>query len=108
MTTKTLLVHEDRSAFGISSRDPTDIHVVFFQPIDDVDGPRNVVCLEIPETRKGLANALKVAIALRARVVFVCDTGEQANTVAIEAALLLPRHRRVDYDRARAGDWTVQ
>src|SRR5215470_14922046 len=81
-----------------------ELHGVFFAPLDDRDGPRACVALQIPEAspeqiRWGLAETAK----RRARLLFVCDTQQQAEDAAALAASKLPLHRRIPYERARAG-----
>jgi hypothetical protein len=48
------------------------------------------------------------ARGLKARVLFICDTHEQAEAMAKRAAALLPEHRRLSLDRAEAGAWALQ
>src|SRR5262245_43092614 len=56
-----------------------ELHAVFFTPKDDACGRRGVVVVQIPETPGQLfVTAMEVATQGRARVVFICDTANQA------------------------------
>jgi len=62
-------------------------HVVFFQPQGDRGGLCNVVTFMIPEsTRQQIRHGLAAARSRRARVIFVCDTADQADAIAKLAA----------------------
>ena len=63
---------------------------------------------QIPEALAQIAPAMAQATALKARVLFLCDTRKQAEEVAALAARGLPAHRRVSLERAEAGAWAVQ
>jgi len=85
-----------------------ELHAVVFQPVADRGGVRNGVAVQIPETPKPqIKTALKCATKAASRVLFVCDTGEQAVTIAAFAAPRLPKHRRVALERAVNGDWNI-
>lgn len=84
----------------------TELHLVFFQPQEDPGGMRPGVALQVPETPPGdVRLALTVANQRRSRVMFVCDTAEQADGMAALAATLMPLHFRVSYERAEMGAW---
>jgi hypothetical protein len=83
-----------------------EVHGVFFQPISDRGGVAPTIMVQIPETpmaavRLGMAYARK----RKARVGFLCDTPEQARDIADRVMRLLPRHKRISYERAAAGAW---
>ncbi len=59
----------------------------------------------IPEAADKLTDALVQAQKLRARLVVVCDTEEQARDAKQAATKLLPDHREVSLGRAEAGAW---
>ena len=81
-------------------------HIVFFAPLNDRGGAANCVAVNIPEAGGRLIRtAMRRARQGRARVLFVCDTVDQAAAIAHRAARLLPRHRRVPYEKAEAGAW---
>jgi hypothetical protein len=85
-----------------------DIHVVFFQPLSDRGGACPCVSVQIPEASQ---HAVKAAMAharqSKARVMFMCDTHDQAVAIANRASALLPNHRRVPYERAEAAAWNL-
>ncbi|MBV8458418.1 MAG: hypothetical protein JO122_17590 [Acetobacteraceae bacterium] len=83
---------------------PGELHVVVFAPCDDDGGIRSCVSVQIPEaSRQRVAAAMQIARREKCRVLFLCDTREQADRVAARAGKLLPDHRRVAYERAQAG-----
>jgi hypothetical protein len=84
----------------------TELHTVFFGPLDDIGGSRPCVGIHIPETpRKQIPVALRLARQHKARVFFLCDTHEQAERIARRAERLLPEYRRISYERAAAGQF---
>lgn len=86
-----------------------ELHVAVFQPNSDPGGAAPVVAISIPENEAFLPSACATATAIgSARVVLVCDTHEQADATAEEAAAMLPKHRRVALDRLETGDWSTQ
>jgi hypothetical protein len=87
-------------AYGID-----EAHGVFFEHRTDRGGLARAVVVQIPEATAGLAEAMAQARRFKARVAFICDTREQADDVARQAAPLLPRHRRVALERAADGGW---
>jgi hypothetical protein len=83
-----------------------ELHVVLFEPDGDRPGTRNVVGVQIPEaSRQQIREAIKQANKRRARVIFFCDTGDQADEMAVKAGEKLPHHHRIAYERAEAGEW---
>jgi hypothetical protein len=83
-----------------------EVHAVFFEPIDDRGGTSKCVAVQIPETPSDkIAGAMAFATRTKARVVFLCDTRDQADAVATLASAALTAHRRVPYERAEAGAW---
>lgn len=97
----TQITMEDPSGAGFS-----DLHLALFQPNADLGGRTAAVAIQIPESGPDDVDvALKFAARSKARVVFVCDTREQANTIAAYAATHLPDHRRFPLERAKDGNW---
>ncbi len=85
-----------------------ELHAVFFQPTKDRGVMTDSIAFNIPETPLAtVATALRQKIANRARIVFVCDTRQQADQIADFAAKMLPHHRRIAYERAEAGGWGI-
>jgi hypothetical protein len=98
---RTLVDPKSCVAYGVGG-----LHLVFFGPADDQNGPAPAVTVQIPECSMSMVNAaMAFARSRRADVCFVCDTLEQANSIAARAVHLLPRHKRVSYERAGAGAW---
>lgn len=91
---------EHLAAFGLA-----EIHGVFFEHRADRGGLARAVVVQIPEAIAALAEAMVQARSFKARVAFLCDTQQQAEEIAEQAAKLLPRHRRVAFERAAAGGW---
>jgi hypothetical protein len=88
------------AAFGVA-----ELHAVFFQPSDDLGGPRDCVAIQIPEaTADELSLALQTANRRKARVMVLCDTAEQAADAA-GLATHLACHLQVSLERAEAGGW---
>src|SRR3954454_22590809 len=82
-----------------------ELHGALFQHRTDRGGPAPAIAIMIPEGRDQLGTALREARRCKARVMFNCDTQEQAEEMAQLAARELPRHRRVSIERAFAGGW---
>jgi len=83
-----------------------ELHVVLFEPANDRGGRSAVVGVQIPEaTRPLIRRGLEEARRRRARLIFLCDTAEQADRIAATAAAALPDHRRIAIERAAAGRW---
>lgn len=83
-----------------------ELHAATFQPEGDRGGPGNCTAIAIPETPKEkIAEAMTASTAFAWRVLFICDTEAQANEVATLAASMLPKHRRISFERAMAGEW---
>lgn len=81
-------------------------HFVAFQPNDDHGGASNVIAVSIPETPpQDIAAALERTVRLQARLIFICDTRQQARQIARIAAANLPTHHRVALERAELGKW---
>lgn len=100
-TWRTLVDREFARSFGCE-----ELHVVLFQPKADAGGGKPCVLIEVPEAPASqIVVALGQAVSMGARVLIVCDTGNQAMEMAKFAGLLLPTHKRVSYERAEAGDW---
>jgi hypothetical protein len=79
------------------------LRAVVLQHKRDSGGGCHVVALQVPEvSRRKIKASLAWARANRARVVFVCDTADQAQQMLEQAARLLPDHRRVALERAAA------
>ena len=98
---RTRIDPEHTAAFG-----EPELHAAAFQHKNDPGGTSHVVALQIPETPGALfVQAMAKANDLKARVLFICDTGEQAEDAAARASKLLPRHCRVAYERVVAGAW---
>jgi hypothetical protein len=57
------------------------------------------------QPRQVVNKALRIARDKRARVGLCCDTQAQAEAMADRATRLLPRHRRISFERAEAGRW---
>ncbi len=81
-------------------------HCVFFRPIDDVGGLNPTVVFQIPESdyvliRSRLAGGRYVGY----RVVFCCDTPQQAAKAARFGCANLPNHERIALERAQGGGW---
>ena len=82
-----------------------NLHAVIFQSCADRGGVSPAVVIMIPEEVDKLTESLKQAHKLRARLLLLCDTEEQA-AVAKQVALdILPDHREVSLSRAEAGAW---
>lgn len=90
------------AAYGL-----TEIHGVFFEHRSDRGGEARAVVVQVPEAIAGLAEAMAAARSFKARVALLCDTKQQAEEVAKQAASLLPRHRRVAFERAAEGGWGI-
>jgi hypothetical protein len=80
-------------------------HVVLFQHVSDAGGFADSVCVEVPEGLGNFDLAMLQAGELRARVMFLCNTREQADDIGPRAANALPEHRRISLERASAGSW---
>lgn len=92
---------EHTQRFGVA-----EVHAVWFEPDDDRGEERPAVAVQIPETpRSHVRRAMKMATQLGARVMFLCDTVEQANRIATRASVMLPKHRRISMERVRSGGW---
>ncbi len=98
----TLIPNKYTRAFGCG-----DLHAVFFQSRADRGGISPAVMVMIPEAADKLTTALAQAHTLKARLVIVCDTEEQARDAKQAAHELLPDHREVSLCRAQAGAWGV-
>jgi hypothetical protein len=98
---RTRLDAADEAYFGVA-----EVHAVFYQPNSDRGGRGQAVTVNIPETPDAkVTEALAMAGRINARLVFLCDTRDQAEAVAERADAVLPTHRRVAYERAEAGAW---
>jgi hypothetical protein len=82
-----------------------ELHALFFQHSADRGGIAHCVSVLIPEAEHRLEIALEQARQLKARVVIVCDTAEQAKAARARSAPLLPDHHEVSLERAAAGAW---
>jgi hypothetical protein len=81
-----------------------ELHPVHFQHRADRGGACCAVSVQVPEVpRHRIKLALDLAHLARARVLFLCDTHEQAVRSCRLAARLLPEHRFVALERAAAG-----
>ena len=101
MNWRTHIDPKDAETFGVR-----EAHTVFFRPNADKGGLRASVAIMIPETPRGLIKkALRHATQAQARVVFIADTPAQAEAIAAQAARMLPKHRRIPYEMAAAGQW---
>jgi hypothetical protein len=88
--------------YGVS-----EMHAVFFQPLDDTGGKRDGISIELPYGQSAFLDAMATATRLGARVALLCDSHAEAEAAAAHAAPLLPHHRRVAYERAVAGAWDI-
>lgn len=100
--TDTLIPMQHTRSYGVS-----EAHAVFFQHRADRGGPAPAMSILIPEAMSYLDAALQEAHQLRARVIIVCDTAEQAAAARSRAITLLPNHRPVAMTRAQAGAWRL-
>lgn len=101
---RTLVDPAHAAAFGCD----TELHAVFFEANDDNPGLCAAVAVQIPEISDvQLAVAMQRATQMRARVLFLCDTREQADEIAARASGMLHAHHRVSYERAEAGEWGI-
>jgi len=83
-----------------------ELHAVFYQHKGDQGGTCATAMVQIPEaSRRQIKATLAWARANRARLSFVCDTGDQVQQMQDIAARLLPDHRPVSMERAEAGAW---
>ena len=82
-----------------------EAHAVLFQHREDRGGMAHTVAVMIPEAESNIEIALAQACALQARVPLVCDTAAQAEAMRNRSRHLLPHHREVALDRAKAGAW---
>ena len=96
----TLIPREHTRRYGCEN-----LHAIFFQHRKDRGGTVPTVAVTIPEARSSPRRAMRQARSLRARVMFVCDTGVQAKEIRDRAARLLPEHDEVSLARAEAGAW---
>lgn len=83
-----------------------ELHVVIFAPAEDMNGMRSAMAIQIPEATNALNPAMGMADRDRMRVLLVCDTAKQARRVAAKVSALLPRHRRVPFEKASHGVWS--
>jgi hypothetical protein len=84
-------------------------HVVMFQPIDDDGGIRSCMSVELPGVPwPVIQTAFDAVTRAKARLLFVCDTRDQADEAAAQAERWLPKHRRIACERAAAGDWRAK
>lgn len=98
----TRLPPEATAAYGVD-----ELHAVVFQPRNDPGGDRFCVAVHIPEsTPPEIIEGLKMADTRKARLLFLCDTAEQAASAAA-LACTLPRHIRVPLERAHVGAWAL-
>ncbi len=98
----TLVPNEHTRPFGCEG-----VHAVFFQSRADRGGVSACVAIMIPEAIDDLTRALKQAHKTAARLIILCDTGEQAVLAKKVAHEFLPDHREVSMSRAEAGAWGV-
>ena len=98
--TATLLPPHYTCPYGVA-----EAHAVLFQHREDRGGVADTIAVMIPEAASNLETSLALARALRARVVFICDTATQAEAVRDRSCPLLPDHREVAVGRAEAGAW---
>jgi hypothetical protein len=83
-----------------------ELHAIHFQPVGDRGGPCAAVSIQVPEcSRQVVRRALAIAARRRARVLFLCDTHEQAQRMHALASRALRDHRFVSIERADAGAW---
>jgi hypothetical protein len=80
-----------------------DLYGLFFEDVDDPGDDFYNVMLRIPDHQSKFERYMDLAAALRARVVLLCDTEEQAEHYARRVARLLPHHRRVALSRYLPG-----
>lgn len=100
---RTHIEPQHAAVFGVA-----EAHVAFFRAHTDHGGARDTVAVLIPETpRELITAAMRHATCTGARVVFVTDTAEQADAIAAQAARMLPKHSRIAYELAAAGEWGV-
>ena len=92
------------AGFGVA-----EAHAAFLQHKRDRGGSCATIAFSIPETPRGKVEAaLAQARSRRVRVVFICNTADQAQEMRALAARLLPDHRPVALDRAASGAWGPQ
>ena len=98
--TATLIPLQYTRPYGVA-----EAHGVLFQHREDRGGMADTITVMLPEAESNLETALAQARALKARVLLVCDTAAQAEAVRGRSCPLLPDHREVAIDRAKAGAW---
>jgi hypothetical protein len=64
---------------------------------------QNVLIPEAPAAM--VKQAFADARERKARLTFLCDTRDQADVIATEAATALPEHLRLPYEMAEAGQY---
>lgn len=92
-----------RLAISADAPGRTRPHPVYFAPMTDDDG--TMIAITIPDALDKLAQALRQAKALKARLVLVCDTADRAAEMARQAVTALPKHKRVSIEQAKADGW---
>ena len=81
-------------------------HGSFFEHPDDSGGVAAAVAIEIPEfSQEEIGESLKIAVDSSYRVLFICDTPEQAETMARLMFELIPAYERVSVERVIEGLW---
>ena len=98
--TTTLIPPQYTRPYGVA-----EAHAVLFQHRKDRGGVAHTVAVMIPEAESNMEIALAQARVLEARVLLVCDTAAQAEAMRDRSRDLLPEHREVAIDRAKAGAW---
>jgi hypothetical protein len=89
---------------GLNFFGVTEAHVAFFWPHTDRGGPRQSLVVMVPVTlRSVIRQAMRSATQVEARVAFVADARPEADAIADRAARMLPKHRRISYELAAAG-----
>ena len=79
-----------------------EIHAAFYYVVgDDGRSPRHTVVVQLPEDgADSLYVSVKMAAEISARIVFLCDTAEQANACDELVAKMMPNHVRVAPEKA--------
>ncbi len=81
-------------------------HGSFFEHPEDKGGMAAAVAIQIPEfSQEEITEALKTACEISCRVLFLCDTPEQAETMARLMFELIPAYNRVSVERVTEGLW---
>lgn len=79
-----------------------ELHAAFYNAVgDDGKSPRDTVVVQLPEDGADVIFvSVRLAVEMSARIVFLCDTAEQANACDELVAKVMPNHVRVDPEKA--------